>query len=829
MSRVIFFIITLLSILSGDEKVVLQLDWKHQFEYVGYYMAKEKGFYKDVGLDVEIREFSGTDPISALLESDEVNYGSYSSKIILSKMKGEPLVLLANIFKKSALVLVAQDNIRTPMDFYGKKIMGSSDQLRNGGLGTLFQRFGLSSSSYQQVDPTFRIDEFRDGKVDVMTAYVSNELFHLNHSGVKYNIIDPANYGIYMYGDSLFTKASELEENRERTENFRVASIRGWSYAINNIEESVDTILKRYNTQNKSREALLFEAEETVKMVMPKIYPVGSIDKNRIHSIADTFVEIGVVDNNYSLRGLLLEDFTNQSKQFTSEERRFLSRTQKITMCVDPDWMPYEKIEDGKHIGIGGDYMRVVSDIIGTPLKLVVTENWSDSLDHFYSGECDILSLVRESPSQREYMSFTEPYFSFPLVIATDVDELFVSKRSDLEDKRLGVVSGYATYEVLTKLYPELEIVEVKSVEEGMDMVVNGELFGFIDTLPTVGYTIQKGYHSQLKIGGKLSNNWDLSIGIRKDMPLLASILNKAVRAIPESQKQNIINQWISVKYETSSNSDLIVKIVVIFLIIILLIVVKYFVTQKYNKILEAEVEKQLEELRKKDVALINQNKLASMGEMVGSIAHQWKQPLNVLSMNIEMLIDDYDDGLVDEEFINKFRDDNIDVIRFMVTTIDDFRNFFRVEKEKQKFDVKDAITKISEMQRVYLKKRDVDLIITGESFYTFGFKTEFQQVILNLINNAKDEMVEKEMHNGKIEVEILKDGFVRVRDNAGGIPAEIIDQIFNPYFTTKEEGKGTGIGLHMSRTIIEEHLDGKLSVRNVESGAEFQIELKTI
>jgi signal transduction histidine kinase len=84
-------------------------------------------------------------------------------------------------------------------------------------------------------------------------------------------------------------------------------------------------------------------------------------------------------------------------------------------------------------------------------------------------------------------------------------------------------------------------------------------------------------------------------------------------------------------------------------------------------------------------------------------------------------------------------------------------------------------------------------------------------------------------MHNGKIEVEILKDGFVRVRDNAGGIPEEIIDQIFNPYFTTKEEGKGTGIGLHMSRTIIEEHLDGKLSVRNVESGAEFQIELKTI
>jgi signal transduction histidine kinase len=384
--------------------------------------------------------------------------------------------------------------------------------------------------------------------------------------------------------------------------------------------------------------------------------------------------------------------------------------------------------------------------------------------------------------------------------------------------------------EILKERYPTINIVEVDSIKDGLEMVAKGELFGFVDTLPTVGYILQQDYNAQLKIAGKFSDSWELAIAVRKEFSQLTYIFNKAIRAIPESENQQIINNWISVKYEESLDLETITKLFALFLIILALIYLKYVVTKRYNKHLEDEVRRQLEELRKKDIALINQNKLASMGEMVGSIAHQWKQPLNVLHLNIEMLIDDYEDGLIDENFINDFRDKNIDIIKFMVTTIDDFRNFFRVEKVKKDFDVKAGVETIINMQKNYLNKRNISISLKGDGFKTHGFLTEFQQVILNLINNAKDEFVKKEMKNGKVEVILSKeDGTIRVHDNAGGVPEDIINKIFDPYFTTKDIGEGTGIGLHMSKTIVEDHLDGKISVVNRDGGAEFIIYLKAV
>ena len=125
-------------------------------------------------------------------------------------------------------------------------------------------------------------------------------------------------------------------------------------------------------------------------------------------------------------------------------------------------------------------------------------------------------------------------------------------------------------------------------------------------------------------------------------------------------------------------------------------------------------------------------------------------------------------------------------------------------------------------MQKIYLKKRYIEVEVIGTSFKAFGFATEFQQVILNLVNNAKDEMIKKKMTNGQIKIYVSEDGLIKVIDNAGGVPENIIDKIFEPYFTTKGVGEGTGLGLHMSRTIVEEHLEGTIGVKNIDGGAEF-------
>ncbi len=228
---------------------------------------------------------------------------------------------------------------------------------------------------------------------------------------------------------------------------------------------------------------------------------------------------------------------------------------------------------------------------------------------------------------------------------------------------------------------------------------------------------------------------------------------------------------------------------------------------KELNDYLEKKVELGVEQIRNKDELLAQQSKLAAMGEMIGAIAHQWRQPLNALAVKIQFMEDDYEDGLIDSAYLKEYKEENMKLINFMSKTIDDFRNFFRVDKTKSVFDVKEKIEETVNILITQLKAYEITLTVNGDSFNTLGFASEFQQVILNIINNAKDILVEKDIKDAKIFVQlsqIKSKGIIQIKDNGGGIPKEILSRIFDPYFTTKDQGKGTGLGLYMSKMIIE-------------------------
>ena len=241
------------------------------------------------------------------------------------------------------------------------------------------------------------------------------------------------------------------------------------------------------------------------------------------------------------------------------------------------------------------------------------------------------------------------------------------------------------------------------------------------------------------------------------------------------------------------------------------------------NKDLDGKISYEIEKNHKKDILMQNQTKLAAMGEMVGSIAHQWRQPLNALNINIQNLEDDFEEGLIDKDFIDDFMQKNRKIIDFMSDTIDDFRNFFRIEKEKVEFSVIEVMKNIINIQSTVIQQNSIDLEVVGDDFIVYGFKNEFSQVVMNLINNAKDALVEKNVTDKKIIIK-LQESSISICDNAGGIDLDIIDRIFEPYFTTKEQGKGTGMGLYISKMIIEDNMDGTLSAQNIENGALFKI-----
>ncbi len=255
---------------------------------------------------------------------------------------------------------------------------------------------------------------------------------------------------------------------------------------------------------------------------------------------------------------------------------------------------------------------------------------------------------------------------------------------------------------------------------------------------------------------------------------------------------------------------------------------------QRINENLQKMVEEKLRELREKDKALVQQSKMAAMGEMMGAIAHQWRQPLNSLAINIQILEDIAEDGEIDEKFIEKFVQKNMETIHFMSHTIDDFRNFFRKDKEKVRFGTSEAIETTLNLQKAQLKNHNITVQSDLKPAYIKGFKNEFMQTILNIISNAKDAIEErrnrtKKNFEGKIIISNeLKDEYaiIRIEDNGGGISKEVAERIFEPYFTTKEEGKGTGMGLYMVKEIIE-RMNGSIDYKLTDDGTVFEIKLR--
>ncbi|MBF0554246.1 MAG: hybrid sensor histidine kinase/response regulator [Nitrospirae bacterium] len=246
---------------------------------------------------------------------------------------------------------------------------------------------------------------------------------------------------------------------------------------------------------------------------------------------------------------------------------------------------------------------------------------------------------------------------------------------------------------------------------------------------------------------------------------------------------------------------------------------------------LKEKVEEETAKRRSGEQMLIQQSKMAAMGEMLGMIAHQWKQPLNAISATAQDIEDAFIHNELDIEYLHSSVITITNQTDFMLRTADDFRNFLRPSKEKILFNVKDAVEEVIFMFSPYFAKSGIGLNLgfTGEEFSVTGYPNEFKQVILNLISNSKDAILSRKDKGtaNKIDITVRKDDriAITIRDTGGGIPEDIIGRIFDPYFTTKTPDKGTGIGLYMSKTIIEANMGWRLSVSNIEGGVEFRID----
>ena len=1069
MKKALLFLLFPVLVFASLQKVSLQLEWKHQFEFAGFYTAIEKGYYKKAGLEVEIKEFQEDIAISDDVIKGKSTFGLSSSSLILEKLHNKPVVLLASYFKQNTLALATKPGIKTPGDLKGKKIMAVPWEMEHTGIGVMLKDADIQKNDYTLVKHDFSMDKFIKGDVDAVSIFVTNQPYKLNQLDIKYNILNPANFGIYSYDEELFTSEETATQNPEMVKNFIKATNKGWEYAFAHKKEIVDLIYNKY-TKRKSKDALMYEAHKTEKLFKTNIFAIGSVVPELIKLNADMFIKLGLVPKNYDLSRLdtytfsslldkksssinltqkekefikkhpkivlgtdkrwepfvivkkdgtitgydkdvidlineisglniqlqaadwkdenykakkreidglstsaaveqrssymnfsdpysiiqkiiitskenskdirsiedldgktiaidkhnlkdvqiskkfanskilkfdtieetikavvtgdadalfgngatlhlanklgytylkysanlnddlelvfsvrndwpeaisiinkslkfigdekllelkrkwlfsnYLKDLNSSNMLLTKKEKNYLKQKKKVTMCIDPDWMPYESLVDGRHVGIAADYFKIFQKKLGIPIEVVKTKSWSESIEFAKQRKCDIYSLAMETPKRKKYMNFTTPYLSGPLVLATKLDAPFIVDFSSLGDKKIGIPKGYSSNEILRKKYPNLNIVDVENVKDGLQKVSNGEIYGFVGTLASVGYMFQKEFTGELKIAGRFDENWELGIGVRNDDMMLLKLFQKAVDSISENQKQSILNKWVAVKYEKGVDYTLLFEVVIFALLLLVLAVY-------WNRRL-SQINKELKEAKE-----IAENATQVKSNFLANMSHEIRTPMNAI-VGMSFLIRQTELTQVQLGYIKKIETSSNNLL----SLLNDLLDFSKMEVKKLKlskvnFILIELLDNISNIVKIKADEKGLDFKVVydeNDSMYLYGDSLRIGQILINIVSNAikftdsgKVELIVKQLSSERFRFEVVDTGI--------GIEKEKMDSIFCPFTqaddTTTRNYGGTGLGLAISKDLVE-LMNGEIQVESeVGKGSRFIVEIE--
>lgn len=853
---IIFLTTTLYS--SELKKVTLQLAWFDQFQYAGYYIAKEKDFYKELGLDVEIVPFSFDKNIIKDVNDGKIDFAVGRENLILEKQKYPNIVALAAIFQASPLILISKKDskIEKIEDFANKRIMTTRDDAEEASLKAMLVSRKVDIKTLNFIPHSHNIKDLINSKTDLISAYTSKAPFFLNKYNIKYNTFLPKDYGFDMYSDFLYTNSQLIATDPNIAILFKNASMKGWEYAYSNISEATELILNKYNTQNLTKEELIFEANELKKLSYYETKKLGEISYEKLKRIYDLYNVLGLVEKPIDVSEFIFKPDNNLI--ISNIEKNFLNEKEILNLCIVPNYMPYSDVVDGKFIGFVADYMALVENSIKKPIKFVQTKSIAESFTFIKEKKCDILPMAIKTKEREGYLSFTKSYLNLPLVLITKSGEIFTDDLRNLKNKKVSIVDNYVFFNTLKNKYKNIEFVKVKNLDEGFEKVLNDENFAHIDFMQSSWYKIQTDYMSKLQISAKLDESEDISIAVLKENTVLSNILDKAVLSIDKASSTEILNKWVIKDNKKEFNYNLLLQISFVVFIIFSLGVyrqillnkankrLKYLVDlktkklQNVNKRLSIRIKRILEKSQQKDRILAQQQKMVSMGQMIENIAHQWRQPLSVISTNASAIKLKKEMNLLKDDELIKTVEQIVNTSKYLSQTIDDFRYFFRPQKDKEIFSLASCIKKCLDLINENFVQNNIKIIYKLEDINVIGYETELIQVLINILNNSKDAFVQNNIDKKLIFItlkEINKKVHIEIYDNALGVSQNILDKVFEPYFTTKYKSSGTGIGLYMSKEIVTRHMDGDIFMDNYEftyenekyKGAKLSIVLNTI
>ncbi|MGM0417225.1 MAG: ABC transporter substrate-binding protein [Thermodesulfobacteriota bacterium] len=827
LSFLCFFSVPALSNEEKPEKIILQLKWHHQFQFAGYYAAKKKGFYKDEGLDVEIREGGyGISTVRSVIEGD-ADYGVSNSEIILYRLNNNPVVLLAPVFQHSPLVFISrkEKNISTPQDMIGKNIKFTK-QTRDIELTAIFMKEGMKLADINHIEGPVTPDDYFDDDIDAVSAYITNEPFYYEKNNIDYNIIKPENYGIDFYGDCLFTSEQETKKNPQRAESFKKASLKGWEYALENPDEIIDYILKNYQTK-KTRSHLKYEAEKTSELIMHDLISIGHVNPGRWYHIGKLFAQYDLVHDDFTLDGFIfdpesvsdiariklsLTEFTTAVGLILFGFTILVLFNRKLQKQINKRKKAESKLKESeekfRNIFEQSSESIVIQNFKG---EIIDANNSALKLLGYSKRELlkqNIVDFIPESEKikiNQAEKDLKNSGFSAIKLKAVKSDGKFITIHNTAgivkisgENVIMNVVNDI-TDKIKYESRLQLQATILDQIE---DMVTATDLEG------KIRYVNQ----AEIKCSGlkpdKITGNY---INILKTYK---NWLNSAEEIISTTSQKG---EWEGQTVRPGTDG----KDIFLFTRTKLIIDKEdkpmgiVFISTDITARKKAE-----NELELKEKQLRQAQKIEAVGTLAGGIAHDFNNLLYIISGNCELLL------MKTEQQTHKHINNILQATNRGADLVKRLLAFSRkTESRLTPVSLNQEIVRVKKMiDRVIPKMISVKLFLEQQEKYINADQGQIEQVLINLCLNARDVMPEggsiiiKTEH---IDYGIFSDYpplktsenipygeyiMLSVSDSGCGIDPVIKDRVFDPFFTTKSVGQGTGLGLSVIYGIVQSH-----------------------
>ncbi len=492
--------------------------------------------------------------------------------------------------------------------------------------------------------------------------------------------------------------------------------------------------------------------------------------------------------------------------QLTADERAWLKAHPVIRVAADVGFPPIEYVgKDDRFSGLAMDYLKELSSTLGVSFDTSSRLDWNSSVKKVANRELDIFSAAASTVQRKEIAIFTDPYIRLPQVIFSLDSVPYIDGLSGLKGKKVAVVRGYAVTDHLKAGNWDVELLEVKDVHEGLDLLQAREVDAYIGSILITSYAMREKGLTNIRVAGQTPFKNGLAMGVRKDWPEFAIILQKALNSIPAEKHQQLLQKWIGLKIEPAINYTLILQLAAAGVVLLLL----FFA---WNAYLQKRMEVQRKRYRLLQEQLRQSQKMDAVGQLTGGIAHDFNNILAIILGNLELLHesldvqkDDKAAGRIEAAFVGARR--GAELTRKLL-------NFSRRDREGTKrICINDFVRNVEDLLGKSLTVAiDIECHLAEDLWQVDADPGDLQDAIVNLSINARDAMPDGGLLIFETMNKVLDTDYVKlnpqgrpgeyvmlsVSDTGDGMPASVRDRVFEPFFTTKSVGKGTGLGLSM-------------------------------